>query len=105
MSEYGFGIEHIEHACERSSPWKLALYSFPNSLDNPGARSALRHINNFTNLTAITLVFPDKVKNFKVSDERIDVTPNRHTSAIYRLSNLETVNYHEVWFEVISKFS
>ena len=100
MSEYGFNIEHIQIHCQDHSAWQLGLYSFPNSLDTQSARSALRHVDNFRNVTSINLVFPSKVKNFKITDERITVTPNRASSSIYQLNNLDIINFHEIWFEV-----
>ena len=62
------------------------------------------HIGNFENVTSIDLVFPSKVKNFKITDDRIVVTPNRVSSSIYQLTNLEVINFHEVWFEVSTVF-
>ena len=76
------------------------LYSFPNSLETEKARSAIRHVSNFKNLTEISLVFPSKVKNFEITDKRIEVSPKRSSSAIYQLTNLEIINFHEIWFEV-----
>ena len=62
-------------------------------------RTALRSAESWQNTTFVDVIFPEKVKNLKVSDGRVAVWPPIGNGAIFRLENLEVVNFDELWFE------
>ena len=41
--------------CKKDDEWEMGIYSFPNNLDEIFARSSIRHLNNWKNITAINI--------------------------------------------------
>lgn len=47
----------------------------------------------------IDIVFPDMVRNFQITDNRLRVTPTSGSGSFFRIDNVQIVNYEEIWFE------
>ena len=45
------------------------------------------------------LVTPSKIKNLKLSDNRLEVWPRNRETSLFQILNVENVNFEEIWFE------
>jgi len=89
----------ISISCESNAFWSFGVYSFPNNLDDLKVRSAIRHSGNWNGIKAIHLVTPSKIKNLKLSDNRLEVWPRNRETSLFQILNVENVNFEEIWFE------